>query len=61
VSSDNYIDIVASTVRDSTPCNGLPADGHDLAALFRLYALVGRIKGQDATAAMSTMPGLSGC
>ena len=51
MSSDNYIDIVASAVRDSTPRDRLPADGHDLAALFRLYALVARIKGQDATAA----------
>jgi len=51
VSADNYIDTVASAVRDSTPRHRLPADGHDLAALFRLYALVARIKGKDATAA----------
>jgi hypothetical protein len=51
VSADNYIDAVASAVRDQTPRDELPADGHDLAALFRLYALVARIKGQEATAA----------
>jgi len=51
VSADNYIETVASAVRDLTPRDKLPADGHDLAALFRLYALVARIKGQDATAA----------
>jgi len=48
---DNYIDIVASEVRESTPRDRLPAHGHDLAALFRLYALVARIKGEQATAA----------
>jgi len=48
---DNYIDIVAADVREATPRDRLPADGHDLTALFRLYALVARIKGEQATAA----------
>ena len=48
---DNYIDIVASEVREATPRDRLPAHGHDLAALFRLYALVARIKGEQTTAA----------
>jgi hypothetical protein len=48
---DNYIDTVAADVRASIPRDRLPADGHDLAALFRLYALVARIKGEQATAA----------
>jgi hypothetical protein len=48
---DNYIDAVAADVRASTPRDRLPADGHDLAALFRLYALVARIKGEQTTAA----------
>jgi hypothetical protein len=48
---DNYIDTLASEVREALPRHRLPADGYDLTALFRLYALVARIKGAEATAA----------
>ena len=48
---DNYIDTLASDLREATPRDRLPADGYDLASLFRLYALVARIKGTKATAA----------
>jgi hypothetical protein len=46
----NYIDAVATAVRESTPRDLLPDEGYDLTSLFRLYALVARLKGDRVTA-----------
>lgn len=47
--SASYIDELARTIRAETPPDVLP-DETDLDALFRLYALLARLKGEAVTA-----------
>ena len=45
-----YIDQLAAAIRAETPLDRLPDDQDGLDELFRLYALLALVRGQDVTA-----------
>lgn len=47
--NENYIDALADAIRERTPPELLPDDAPDLGHLFRLYALLGLVKGESVT------------
>jgi hypothetical protein len=53
MSDQTYIDDLATRIRDATPSDMLPDDAteQEVTQLFRLYALLGLVRGNGVTAA----------
>jgi hypothetical protein len=48
--TETYLDETAHRIRERVPASALPDDAEDLTQLFRLYALLVRVKGALVTA-----------